>query len=290
MISISGKSKNLTKRVDSSLSLPKLKNQSQTRNNTPKVQHNKKKEKNEKVLPMPKIREDSQKRSETKVADEAPQKLPSGNIDAGTPLSVREIALQKLSAPLNDSESGHVTVKFNIYNKQFPIYNGVLRWVDIDEEYAFSFVYKGNYTRELRVLRASESAPGHTEQLQPQPNKAAVTYSYDDAANINDKDAAVDFITRDDVGDYFIGLMPGLQLLASVEEDAVAGVGVDGLTIRRGPIVFNSTNTPIKSGNNAVQEITKELLAMDVSRLQSTEAARLRELRDIEDVLFSSSG
>ena len=42
---------------------------------------------------------------------------------------------------------------FNHYKKKFPIINGVLKWSDIDDEYCLSFVYKGNFRRELcRVI------------------------------------------------------------------------------------------------------------------------------------------
>ena len=47
--------------------------------------------------------------------------------------------------------TGEVAVRFNHYNKSFPVHNGVLRWSSIDEEYCLSFVYKGNFKRELHI-------------------------------------------------------------------------------------------------------------------------------------------
>ena len=89
-----------------------------------------------------------------------------------------------------------------------------------------------------------------------------------------------------------------------VEEDPIAGIGgIEGLRLT-GPLKALSSSSSsssgkalapataaasggLRSGNSAVQGITQELLAMEVGNLQSEEARRLREARDIEDVLFS---
>jgi hypothetical protein len=87
-----------------------------------------------------------------------------------------------------------------------------------------------------------------------------------------------------------------------VEEDPEAGIGAEGLRIRDEPITAaklsssssatisekGGAGNALRSGNAAVSEITSELLKMDVKDLHSEEARRLREARDIEDVLFSS--
>ena len=57
--------------------------------------------------------------------------------------TVRQQALRLLSLPPLPDQCGKGTVKFNHYNKAFPIHNSVMQWVDVDEEYSFSFVFKG---------------------------------------------------------------------------------------------------------------------------------------------------
>ena len=37
--------------------------------------------------------------------------------------------------------NGEVRVKYNHYNKAFPIVNGALSWETIDDQYSFSFVF-----------------------------------------------------------------------------------------------------------------------------------------------------
>lgn len=53
--------------------------------------------------------------------------------------------------------TGEVVVRYNHYNKSFPIVAGVLKWEDVDEEYALSFVFKGNFQR--IVAEASTGQP-----------------------------------------------------------------------------------------------------------------------------------
>ena len=40
---------------------------------------------------------------------------------------------------------GSCMVHFNHYNNKFPIKDGVMKWFDIDEEYAFSCVYEQGF-------------------------------------------------------------------------------------------------------------------------------------------------
>lgn len=170
-----------------------------------------------------------------------------------TPL---DIALKLLNiAP--DQNCGYVNIRFNHYNKTFRVYNGVLKWSDVDNEYCFSFIYRGNYNRDLFF----------------EANKVPCR--------------------KDDNSLYFIDMVPNQQYYLRVEEDPLCGIGAEGLVIREGPIKVselarNSTSVPpIKSGNFAVKDITKTLLSMKSSELQSDEAIDLKERRDIEDILFS---
>jgi len=98
-------------------------------------------------------------------------------------------------------------------------------------------------------------------------------------------------LQRDDVGDYFIGVQPGEVYEVVVKEDEVAGIGADGIRLNEGPLNLSmrSPAAGLRSGNAAVADITGQLLAMDVKNLHTDEARRLREARDVEDILFSSA-
>ena len=141
-----------------------------------------------------------------------------------------------------------------------------MKWSDIDDEYCFSFVYKGAFQREICVLVPRDPKTG----VKPEGLR----------------------MQRDDVGDFFIGVVPGESYEVIVIEDEAAGIGADGIRLNDGPLNLSNSkrNQPgPRSGNAAVADITKELLAMDVKNLHTDEARRLREARDVEDVLFSST-
>lgn len=175
-----------------------------------------------------------------------------GRTPSLAPISVRDRALGALAAPPNQSECGKVLIKFNHYNKQFPVYNGVLKWSDVDEEYSFSFVYRGNYSRRIVTMDRTVEVEG------------------------------------DERGEYFLGLIVGNQYLVFVEEDPIAGIGAEGLRINHAPLLAGRT-AGVSSGNTATKLITQELLAIPASQLGGREAKELIEQRDIEDILFSSS-
>ena len=46
-------------------------------------------------------------------------------------INVYEKAVSLLSSP--NGSTGSIRIKFNHYNKSFPIYNGVLKWCDVDK-------------------------------------------------------------------------------------------------------------------------------------------------------------
>jgi len=182
--------------------------------------------------------------------------------------TVRERALYLLSLPPNkaDNTCGFVTVRFNHYCKKFPIHNGVLSWTHVDDEYSFSFVYRGQYRRDLFKLSASSSTATKAE----------------------------DAVTRDCVGDFFVGLFDGDELKVEVEEDKEAGIGAEGLRIRDEKLsatALGQINSPggLAKKSSQVADITKQLLAMNVDELHSEKAKELREARDVEDILFSST-
>ena len=88
-----------------------------------------------------------------------------------------------------------------------------------------------------------------------------------------------------------------------VEEDPIAGVGAEGLTIRASPLSAaalsevapgtaakgsnNNSKCPLRTGNYAVKDLTNQLKQLSASELGSQEAKEMIERRDIEDVLFS---
>jgi hypothetical protein len=223
--------------------------------------------------------------------------IPRKKVDTETPLiniepSVRQMSVveeaEKLLAEVEDPAlqgTGFVTIRFNHYNKPFPIHNGVLKWSCVDEEYCISFVYRGNFRRDLKQELSG------------------------DHRNVRVSETAC---RRDENGIYFLGLVTTNAKTAidstssdlpvrvtyrlDLEEDPVAGVGAEGLRLRQGPIVqtavlltssSSNNNGQLQSGNKAVNDITTSLLKMKTSELNSQEANDLRERRDLEDILFS---
>ena len=188
--------------------------------------------------------------------------------------TIREKALEQLALEAEPQRSGQVCCRWNHYRKCFSAHNGVVKFSDIDAEYSFSFVYRGNFTRKLKLDGA------------------------------DDEDASA-YVPGD--GDFFIEVCPTRTYRLVVIEDPVAGVGAEGLRLKDGPIfgskdtgpIFGSKDTgPIFGSKDtesppkqskAVDLLTKELLKMDVSDLHSAEAKAIREARDVEDVLFCGS-
>ena len=128
----------------------------------------------------------------------APPSSSSSSSDSGGDglypvISIRQIALGLLQNPPNRDKCGAATVKFNHYVKSFPIYNGVLKWEDVDEEYSFSFVYNGPYTRNIFELLP----------VDPMTNKALGGPK----------------VMRDDEGDFFVGLKPDKAYEVIISQD-----------------------------------------------------------------------
>lgn len=238
----------------------------------PKPVNTEKKEK--KKLTLPAIVGGNSKRSAATKKKISSRISTSNNLQVRSPeiipptaLSVAERALKLLSDSAVDSiTTGKAMVKFNHYKKEFPIHNGVLRWADVDQEYSISFVYHGNYRRDLWL-----------EVFETSDQRIATRTPY---------------LERDEQGLYFLGLVAHNSYRLDLEEDPVAGVGVDGLRVTNAPLLAQKngiSDCPFVSGNSNVKEITKDLLAMKVSDLHSEKAKELREQRDIEDILFSQS-
>lgn len=183
-------------------------------------------------------------------------------------INIREIAIELLSREADSTSSGEAIIRWNHYKKPFPVKNGVIKFEDIDAQYCFSFVYRGQYKRMLKLENG-------TDFDNTNPNLIC------------------------DVGmDYFIDANPNCSYKLFIEEDPIAGIGLgdEGLTLRSGPIKWNHYSVDVDSlpqsinkKNRQVSLITKELLNMKVDDLHSADAKALKEARDIEDILFSSS-
>ena len=219
------------------------------------------------------IRQQQQQQSNTIIKPIA-QKLPKAlSKPLSTPIKEEEIIIkeadisikEKALRLLNETNGkiGSVTIRFNHYNKSFPIYNTVLKWDDVDDEYSFSFVYKGQYSRDLIYNVVEKSGISLEEYMRNSNN----------------------LVLRDDDGMHFIGLVDGEQYYAYIVE-GVEGIGAEGLRISSEPLKAVK-DVSLKSGNTQVNLITNELKAMNVKDLHSDEARRLKEARDLEDVLFS---
>ncbi len=184
--------------------------------------------------------------------------------------SIREIALAELAKEEDPNRSGATMVRFNHYQKTFHVKNGVLQWKDVDEEYSFSFVYRGTYTKKIFHLPNPDPFGRPLLNHGVEPGGKGPLY-----------------MQHDEEVEYFICLVPTEQYRVEVEEGE-EGIGAEGLTIRDGPLLASEAETGgPKAGNAAVQDITNELLKMDVKDLHNAEAQRLKEARDLEDVLFS---
>jgi hypothetical protein len=172
--------------------------------------------------------------------------------------SVIEIAKERLVLPAGHTGStGSVKVKFNHYNKSFPLHNGVVKWSDIDEEYAISFVYRGNFGRNLQIV----SDAGEHQ-----------------------------YATSDDGNNYFIDLVDKAELRLEVTEDPHAGIGAEGLRLNNGPLKATELATQasaVKSTTRAMDTITAELKTMAPTDLNNAHAKDLLERRDLEDLLYS---
>ena len=203
-----------------------------------------------------------------------------------------------------ENQNGFIRIKFNHYNKEFPIKNSVLKWSDVDEIYCFSFIYRGNYRRDIQIIHNSTGEVLYTSNTNIDEdeevlnrNSAPNTNNTDSSTSTTmklDPPAGIPHIERDDLGIYFIGLrvndsasVDSYHYRVDIEEDEIEGIGADGLDIREGPIRQNPAGGDGLGDKKAVNAITEQLKQMDVKDLHSQEALNLKEQRDLEDILYS---
>lgn len=194
------------------------------------------------------------------VARKAPQKVVPK-------LSVREIAEKELSSKIDEQRSGTAKVLFNHYKDSFTVTNGVLVFKDVESQYHFDFIYAGAYFRDL----------WHIPNPDPHGRVGDIHNSLGDKAE------------RDDKGEYFIGIKPNHVYKVVVAENS-DGLKETGLRINEGALQLSgdTKKCDIKE-SRVVKEITEELLSMDVTALHSEQANKLREARDIEDILYGGA-
>ena len=100
------------------------------------------------------------KKEEEKKVEEVPEKPPA---QESVPAEPEQIVEQPKEPVL-----GSCVVNFNHYNSKFPITDGVMKWFDIDEEYAFSCVYEKGFFLKMYEGKALETkgpeiqVKGHT--------------------------------------------------------------------------------------------------------------------------------
>lgn len=200
-----------------------------------------------------------------------------GNNTNNTNIILEQVKLRLMQEPIAQ-ECGLVRIRFNHYHKSFPIHNSVLQWADVDNEYCISFVYRGNFQRNLLFISGNDT------------NKTIIDQS---------KYAVAD----GSISNYYIHLCNNDEYRLEVIEDPIAGVGIEGGG-------FTSTNTlglrsadlksiistqssrqlsKLKSGNHAMDQLTMELKSISVQELNGEHAKDLIERRDLEDILYSSS-
>jgi len=102
-----------------------------------------------------------------------------------------------------------------------------VRWKDIDDEYAISFVFKGEFAKKMRAFPAGVKSSDAAADDVPAMASAMGTVGVDDEG---ERDASLDEL-------FWLGLEPDFdgKYTLEVEEDEAAGLGVE---TRDGPLVL----------------------------------------------------
>lgn len=203
------------------------------------------------------------------------QSLVVGYNTNNTNMILEQVKLRLMQEPIAQ-ECGLVRIRFNHYNKSFPIHNSVLQWADVDNEYCISFVYRGNFQRNLLFISGNDT------------NKVIIDQS---------KYAVAD----GSISNYYIHLCNNDEYRLEVIEDPIAGIGIEGGIASTNTAGLRSADlksissqnsrqiSKLKSGNHAMDQLTMELKSISVQELDGEHAKDLIERRDLEDILYSSS-
>ena len=119
-----------------------------------------------------------------------------------------------------------IVLAYSHYKTAFPCRNGVVRWPAIDEEYAISFIFKGDFAKRIRAYPT-----GVTTANAEQAPLLVLAKGKKGVDDFGDADAALD-------EDYWLGLSGGISRASThheVDEDVAAGLGVE---TRDGPLVL----------------------------------------------------
>lgn len=218
-------------------------------------------------------------------------------IAAPKSLSILQIAQERLAAPAEKNDScGEVMVRFNHYRKKFPIYNGVLKWEDVDNEYAISFAYAGSYRRELLCLPAEAINENYYKEI-------ALLRAQQHQSNTPNTANPIICAIHDDEYKYFINMKTNEVYMLQVQEDeshssaaensqnraALQASQLSSLSRGANLVPSNSKEKCSMAPNNQFKLITEELKGLAVkNQLDTATAKDLLERRDLEDVLFSN--
>uniref|UniRef100_A0A7S0RV60 Uncharacterized protein n=1 Tax=Pyramimonas obovata TaxID=1411642 RepID=A0A7S0RV60_9CHLO len=144
---------------------------------------------------------------------------------------------------------GTIKLRYNHYNEAFTCADGLLKWADVDDAYAISFVFQGDFQKAV-------IGPDGTKMEQCE--------------------------------DGFKGLVDGVQYELEVVEDEEAGVGNPELTREYAPPSTSANQCPLHR-NAKAKELTNQLkgLSADELRSQTERSKQLKEARDLEELLYS---
>ena len=149
-----------------------------------------------------------------------------------------------------------ILIRYSHYNKTFEARNGIVRWSDIDEEYAISFVFKGDFKRHIRDERR------------------------------NDFQAIEVKIGGNTSADYFMGLESIKEsYILKIEEDEMAGI-IGKVSKYVAP--KNSASTSFIGKKKQTELLTDDLkkLTKEQLREKGEEMRNMLEARDLEEILY----
>ena len=133
-----------------------------------------------------------------------------------------------------------IVVTYSHYKTAFPCRNGVVRWPSIDEEYAISFIFKGDFAKRVRAY-----PPGVTTANSEKAPLLVLAKGKKGVDDFGDADAALD-------EDYWLGLSSEFEgkYTLEVDEDVAAGLGVE---TRDGPLVLESSGGDLPLGQRKTE-------------------------------------
>jgi hypothetical protein len=156
-----------------------------------------------------------------------------------------------IEEPPMEPVKGLVTVKYNHYKEKFPIIDGVLQEADIDEQYYFSGVFKGNY--QLLIRQEKDTS----RKYFPKP-----------------PDGSKAWLGLEDGGIYIVEIEEDNEAEAERRKNAK-------------PIEFYKPEEKIKK-NGRIDGLTNQLKGMSIKELEEKDDKykELIEARDLEDILY----